>query len=346
MAPAWDILYRMSHQSPWPRLLLVSVLLPATVVAADSLALSHAQSQSWSTEATLVVFGLFLAQVALLAHLAGRCLPNWPWRLLVLGWSAVVVDLLLYSVSSYAQPHGLLLVCGFYASQIALSVSWAVLGSATWRWRLPLAALLLAAATYLIFRVPTQQSEGWLSVVFVQTLGTLGLCSLLRAFGYRIEPVAATTATAAGGPLQFSIGHMLIWTTAAAMIVMAAKQVVLSSAVGHDWEGWLQIAIEGVILAVVALAAMWLALGGGRVWLTALVALVLAGAAGTALWHLEARYFASRMKGVIWYEWKWIPYAGWWWVAWTLLAGSFLAGMLLAFRATGHRLVRRLRMLA
>jgi len=56
--------------------LLVSVVLPATIVAADSLALSHAQSQSWSTEATLVVFGLFLAQVALMGHFAGRYLPN------------------------------------------------------------------------------------------------------------------------------------------------------------------------------------------------------------------------------------------------------------------------------
>jgi hypothetical protein len=50
--------------------------------------------------------------------------------------------------------------------------------------------------------------------------------------------------------------------------------------------------------------------------------------------------FESRGLG----RWDYITYElaeiGWGWVAWTLLAAWFLAGLLLMFRASGYRLVR------
>jgi hypothetical protein len=325
------------------RLLLISVVVPAGVVAADSIALPAANSQFWSTQATLVVFALFLVQVSVLSYLAGHYLPNWPWRLLVLGWSAAVIDLLLYTVSvvapyRWSNAGASLLVFAFFGSQICLGLIWAILGAAVWRWRLPASALALAPAVYFVFRVSSEQYSAnmWLGVVFVQTLGVLGLAGLLRAFGYRIAPFADVAPSAGGGPLQFSIKHMLIWTTVSAVIVMVTKQIALSS----PHLDWLQTFIDGVVLALVALSAMWLALGSGRAWLTALVALSLAGAAGIALWYVGEQFIALRNSARRFY---WMPHAGWWWMGWTLLANPFLAGLLLVFRTTGHRLVRRRR---
>ncbi len=324
------------------RLLLVCVVVPAAIVAADSLALSAAQSRFWSTQVTLVVFALFLIQVSLMSYLAGRYLPNWLWRLLVLGWSAAVIDLLLYTVSVAGSQQwnvgASLLVFAFFGSQLCLGVIWAILGTANWRWRLPASTLALGPATYFIFRVSSEQYSGhvWLSVVFVQTLGVLGLAGLLRAFGYRIEPVADAVPSVVVGPLQFSIMHMLIWTTVAAVIVMVTKQIAMSSP-NLDW---LQTFIDGVVLALVALAAIWLALGSGRAWLTALVAFSLAAAAGATLWYVGEQFLALRVSARRFY---WMPQAGWWWMGWTLLAEPFLAGLLLMFRATGHRLARQRR---
>ncbi|HVC97245.1 MAG TPA: hypothetical protein VND64_26430, partial [Pirellulales bacterium] len=145
--------------------MLVSTVVPAAIVVADSLALADAESRRWSTQATLIVFGLFLVQASLLSYSAGRYLPNWWWRLLVLVWSATVIDLRLYTLSVIV-PHGwhgwsiagaLLLVFGFFGSQVSLGIMWAVLGTPSWKWRWPTSALALAPATYFIFRMAFDQ---------------------------------------------------------------------------------------------------------------------------------------------------------------------------------------------
>ena len=331
------------------RLLFVSVLLPAIIVSADSAMLSAAGSSAWSAQSTLTAFALFLAQASAMSCAAGRWLTDWRWRLLVLGWLTILVDLLLYSVSVvskdsfyYGNP-GELLVYGFYGSQVSLGLVWGMLGSVEWRRRLVAAALAAAPATYFLLRITTEQTwevDSWLAVAFVQALGVLGICGLLRAFGYRIEIYKQAAGSTEGNPLQFSIGHMLIWTVTAALIVSVAKQVVIYSPGGRDWREWLQLAIDGMVLAVVALAAMWMVLGAGRVWLKVLIGLCLAASAGALLWYVEQQFVNLSTAKMTYFR---LPRVGPWWIAWSVLAEPFLAGLLLIFQTTGYGLVRRRR---
>ncbi|HQU44621.1 MAG TPA: hypothetical protein PK867_17520 [Pirellulales bacterium] len=76
------------------RLLLVSVVLPAVFVAIDQAALRFGAANRWSPATGVTVGSWFVVQTALLSFLAGSKLPHWGWRLLLLGWSLVLVNLL------------------------------------------------------------------------------------------------------------------------------------------------------------------------------------------------------------------------------------------------------------
>ncbi|HET6880264.1 MAG TPA: hypothetical protein VFI31_08920 [Pirellulales bacterium] len=338
----------MRSRIPIRRLMLVGVLLPAMIVSADSATLSAAGSSHWSAGASLWTFFLFLAQASALSYASGRWLDDWRWRLLLLVWLSVLVDLLLYCVSvvsvggDYYGRRPELLVFGFYGSQISLGIIWAVLGAIEWRRRLAAAVLAAAPASYFLLRITSEQTwqvESWLAVTFVQEFGVLVLCGLLRAFHYRIE-IGTTAGATDTYPLQFSIGHLLIWTVAAALIVSAAKQVMLYAPGGRDWRQWLELAIDGTTLAIVALAAMWMALGAGHRWTKVLVGVLLAASAGALLWYVEQQFLNYTAR-----TWRYIPTAsvGPWWIAWSLLAQPFLAALLLVLQITGYRLVRRRR---
>jgi hypothetical protein len=335
----------MPSRPPHVRLLLVSVLLPSVIVAADSAVLSVAGSANWSSATALGTFALFLAQGSAVSYAAGRWLPDWRWRFVLLGWLAILVDLLLYTASVVSGGGGYsywseLLIYGFYGSQLSSGLIWGILGSLAWRRRLCGAAFVAAPATYFLLRITAEQSyvvAQWLAITLVQAVGVAGMCGLLRAIGYRMDHVDNNAAYPHGSALQFSIGHMLVWTLAAALIVSVAKQVAIYSSGGYGLREWLLLAIAGTTLAIVALAAMWMVLGAGRGVLKLVIALSIATSAGAFLWYAD-RHFVSR-AGVFW-----LPEVGPWWLGWSLLAEPFLAGLLLVFYTTGYRLVWHRRM--
>jgi hypothetical protein len=94
------------------------------------------------------------------------------------------------------------------------------------------------------------------------------------------------------------------------------------------------------VLSGVSLAAIWLALGEGRSMDRLLLYTLVAIAAGSGLCWLDETIVYRSVTPIVSYK---LTNTGWWWVAWTSLAGSFLTGMLLVLRATGYRLIRRRR---
>jgi hypothetical protein len=326
------------------RLLLAGVLLPAVIVAADSLLLDRAVQLGWPPAATLCVFALFLGQTALLSWTAGRWLPSWPWRLLVLWWSTLVLNLLLYGVAITGdvgawQHLPLLLVVAFLASQVGAGTVWAILGGLRWpsRWRL--AAIALAPAGWATCALNEAPANVWLTVALIQTLAIGAVATLLHLRGYHIEVADVEhRESETRAAVQFSVQHMLVWTTCAAVLVTVCQALVQQASQDKGWQEWLQIAIYGIVLAIVELGALWTALGSGRSWLRISLATALAIGAGFLLRYLEAEFQARRMgRG---YSHYWLETVGSSWLAWPWLAGALLAGLLLVLRATGYRLVR------
>jgi hypothetical protein len=327
------------------RFVLASVILPALAVVSDEAMLAFAHQHRWSVPTTLTVFSLFVGQTGILTYVAGKWLPNWGWRLVVLCWSMLLINLLLSHAASVGKDINEVLSLAFSSGQIGALAVWTILGSCTWRRRLALFSLAFVPV-FLFGRAGPVLLWGWHSdpwriIVFVQTIGTCVLAAALQVSGHRIEPAECGDSPGRPGPIQFSIRHLLIATTAVAIIVPIVKEMLHASSQSLGGRQWLHASADGVVLAVVSLAAMWAALGVGRWWIKIMAFAMLALSAGASLYWLE--------KTVL-YPVPWSPtwkasltYAGWWWVAWTSLAGSFLAGMLLVLRATGYRLVRRRR---
>ncbi|HUY91975.1 MAG TPA: hypothetical protein VMV10_24760 [Pirellulales bacterium] len=328
------------------RLLPPAIVLPALVVLSDEGALRLGASCRWSTTATLGVFGWFVFQTALLSYVAGWKLPNWPWRLLLLGWTLVLVNLLLTASSLDAGWTQRMLGLAFLTGQIGSLVIWLLLGGVAWVRRAALLALAALPVTYLSSALQFRwklgeywMGDAWTVIVFVQLAGGVALAALLRLWGYRVESYCETASNGATGPIQFSIRHMLIATAAVAVVVPIVQRMLeASSRTLSGWQ-WLHASADGAILALVSLSALWMTLGAGRWPLKFFVFIVLASTAGAGLNWLESsiRYISPWGAPVP------LTDLGLLWLAWTLLTGSFLAGMLLVLRGSGFRLVKRAR---
>lgn len=322
------------------------MLLPALVVLSDEAVLRFGDRYRWSMVVAVGAFSWFIFQTALLTYVAGTRLPSWPWRLLLLGWTLVLVNLLLAASSMNAGWNQRMLGLAFLTGQIGALEIWMVLGGVAWPRR---AALLSAAALPAMFLSSALQfrwtlglywlGDAWTVIVLVQLAGGVALAALLRLLGYRVEPYCESTSNGAAAPIQFSIRQMLIATTAVAVVVPVVQRMLeASSRTLSGWQ-WLHSSADGLILALVSLAALWMALGTGRWPLKFLVFIVLAASAGAGLNWLETsiRYISP------WGAPMQLTDLGLLWIAWTLLTGSFLAGMLLVLRGSGFRLARKAR---
>lgn len=326
-----------------PRLLVASVALPALVVAIDDRALAYAEARRWPDPLMAILYTWFVVQIGWLSAAAGRWLPHWGWRLLIVGWSLLLINLTLgrIAMSTYHGTH--LLAQALFASEVGALTSWLVLGATPWPGRLATIAAAYIPVAFLKdcvhLHLGGPWNDAWTVIVGVQVGSIAAAVGLLRAAGYRIEIYRGDQTGTAGGPVQFSLRHLLIATTLVAVIIPVMQQLLRSS----QWLSglqWIHASSDGLLLGLVSLTALWMALGRGRWAIKAILFLVLATAAAGALWWLETS-IAYKVR------WSFRPEpltdAGRWWFAWTLLTGAFLAGSLFVLRATDYRLVRRQR---
>lgn len=340
------------------RVLIAAVFLPAAIAGVDQLGIDFANSQRWRGPATVIVFGGFMLQTALLSQAIDRWLPNWHWRFGVLAWALVLTNLLLFRAIvegsnfwfwSDSKPVQLLTNAFLAAQMSAVAVCFILvalpLGKKTLIAAASLAPPAMAQAILLANQIGYYRAEFWAAVMLIQLMATISLAAGLRPLGWQIVRLDAIALASPGACLQFSIRHILIATTAAALFTAFGKVVITHSAGGIDWKQWLQGAIDGCVLAVLSLAAVWAALGTGRTELRLPVLLLLAALLAGLLWWAERTtatlllsYSRLPYGGIFWFR---ETFAGPWWLAWTLLAGTFLASWLSVLRATGYRLVRQ-----
>ncbi len=328
---------RASHIA---RLFLVAVGLPAAVLAADEWVLRSIAQQDRSAPAIGMIYGLFVAQIGLLGFVMGRLVDRWLLRWVVLVWGLVLVDTMLFRLVlekpgwggwHYYLPYALL------SGQLGLVAIWGTFGPVRWPWRLPgffVAALLMISFGFAL----RGRNHEWVLLAIIQGVATLGLCVLLWFLGFRLRlpegPGAPGGGQAGNQVFQFSIGHMLLWMAALVPVLLLAQGLdlwFLRHVFLRDWLGIVWIALG---LGVVSLIALWAALGGRpaaiRIGTLALVPALVGAFLKLTILPLPSRGTPFKAQ---------LVEIGWGWVAWTLLAAWFLAGLLLMFRAAGYRFV-------
>ena len=344
-----------SHRSTAPasslrRLFLLTVGLPAVIVIADEWATGFLRQQRWSALGMGVVYVLFVVQVGLLGIVVGRFVERWFLRWVVLLWGLVLIDLMLYCIA-VDQPYrwrewGHCLPYALLSGQLGLVVIWGIFGPVSWPWRLP--AFLVGAMLVTSLGFAFEDASGvWGLLAMIQALATVGLCFLLWSLGFRMTssegPVARGDKPAANRVFQFSIGHMLLWTLALVPILLLAQGLNLRYVHRITFWGWLGLLLIALGMGVVSLIAVRAALGRGSAALSISMFVVVPALLGIVLALVGSLVTFMFESGAI-SRWDYITRdlaeIGWGWVAWTLLAAWFLAGLLLMFRASGYRLER------
>ncbi|HWB11217.1 MAG TPA: hypothetical protein VG826_18455 [Pirellulales bacterium] len=249
----------------------------------------------------------------------------------------------------WGANRGQLLTKAFLCAQFSAAVVWLILGSVSIEKKLwPAgAAVALLAATLLMTESYSAGARGelWDMVMFVQLVATVGLAALLCALGWQIVHLDASTMRLQGAWLQFSLRHLFVAMTGAGVVLVLYKAALAHLAGGADLLECMHVVLDGTMLAVASLAAVWAALGAGPAAARFSLLLLLAIVLGSFLWGAEATaeqiwtHAGRPMRGFGWRFRQAV--AGGWWLAWTLLAAVFLASWLSVLRATGYRFVRR-----
>jgi hypothetical protein len=339
---------------PVGRLVLVGALVPAVFAYVDYRLLLLLQVTWASTFVVTLTMLVFVVQIGLLGWLCGRLLTNPWWRWGLYLWGGVLVDLQLVSATVFVGGGWsvrTILPASLFAAQVGLAIVWAILGDTHWAIRLPACAV---AGTLLT--LPMDLGYGIAGDSFPIQLITLAiLCLLLRWRGFRLEkveaagPVLPSAAKEASRPppsrrMQFSIRHVLIWTTSLALILGVLRFLDLLSL--EAWipffqENFIATLTGGLLLACVFVVSLWAALGSGPLWLRLPLLALALSATGFVLGVI---HFCSEANPRVSYAdlWRYRDYF-WendgWHVAWVFLAGSLLAASLVILRAIGYRLV-------
>ena len=344
------------------RLLAVGMGLPAVLVASDEWLLAFAKDdESWWP----AFFVWLVVQTGLMSLAAGKWLAGWRWRAVVLSWTLLMLNIVLFHAAALAAQQWRngafdpeVLAVAFVSAQLSLLAAWLVLGAARWQWRLPAAAVAVLPAGLVIAELDQHRlsvENLWKQVAALQIIGTLLLAAALRWRGYRVERLgeaaAKQEANRDSSAAQFSLSHLLVWTAALAPLLLLLQAIKYTIPGWLEWRQWLLISVEGLLLAPVSLVALWAALGAGRRWPKVFVLAAMAAAMATALQWVEGAFVArpawlggntpgvfisgSGLFAIV------VTYGGPTWRIWTELSAFLLAGMLLVFRVVGYRLLRR-----
>lgn len=345
------------------RLLAVGIGLPAVLVVSDQLLLAVADTGR--EDAWPAFFVWLVVQTGLMSLAAGKWLDRWFWRIIVLTWTLLLLNVLLFHAAALGSTNGGafdpdLLAVAFVAAQFCLLAAWLVLGTSSWQWRLPAAAITLLPAGFVVAELDRRglaAGDVWKEVAALQVTITFLFAALLRWRGYRIERLDESSlgSDAAGhtAASQFSLRHLLVWTAALAPLLLLLKALDYAFLRWHPWRQWGLLIADGALLAPVILVSFWAALGSGRNWLKIVWLALIATAMGSTLYFIEGRFgavpgwLAGNVTG--YYVWAGKSYTimitlgGATWLVWTELSAFLLAGMLLVFRVNSYRLVRRKR---
>lgn len=172
-------------------------------------------------------------------------------------------------------PHPLLSVLfALPFSQVGLAAIWVGLGTASAPWRLMggflvVACWSIALAATLDNDVPVgYTSTHWTALLLGQTLAILVPLSIARASGVRLADTPAadpTRGTAAERtPWQFSLGYLLGWITAVAVVLGMVQYTIRYELLPRAPITWVEIGILSVSHGGVALSLLWIMLGTVR----------------------------------------------------------------------------------
>jgi len=341
------------------RLLLVAALLPAAIATVDYLLLGATSYGGQFTPRVIGQFAWYVVQVGLVGLAAGLGISHPVLRWLVFGWVLLLINLLAAvqamnaDVSWSREPS--MSPAALIAGQMGLCVVWAFFGDTRWTWRWP--AMIVAAGGLYFLWLSFGNHWGqqmWTELLILQVMTLSTLCLILRLSGFRLlvlddEATALESGKSNLRPLQFGIKHVLIWTTALAILLGIAK--------GMDLLRW-QVAQElvrgGLVWkltvatasAMVIIVALWAALGRGH-WLmrySAVLVFTLSLGSALATWSGSQ---AAAIRTTAWTRWsaggwdllRWYE-VGWSWLGWLFLSGGLLAATLIILRVLGYRLVR------
>jgi hypothetical protein len=318
------------------RLLVVSILLPAAVVASNMILLYVAPHKLLRSS----FYPWMVFSVAVLSWSAGRFVrPAWLcWVVFV--WSLVLLDMLTIAVC-LAGPVDRSIGYVLVSAQIGLVVLWAILGSGHWQLRLPAAIAAIPVVNLLAANLGGTRPLDWDSVLFVSTGVMTALCGGLRYLGFAIlqEDSATTSPTNRGKrpAVQFGVKHMLIWLTVTGPLLLVLRSINLGGETNFS------IALIAVSVATLNLISIWAVLGGGPALLriACLVAVPLGIAWGLNAYsaHLKTVFTSSPRTQVSQTIYAMIHMHGRW-TSWFWLAAALLDALLMFLRARGYRLLR------
>lgn len=216
---------------------------------------------------------------------------------------------------AFGPGSAVLLALAF--SQISLATIWA--GTARRRVWLKFLSVPATMAAWLVVFIQVGPGDAMtiLWLFGVQFLGVIFPLLVARLLGVRL----AIPETVAGSsrPLQFSIGHLMLLTAAVAGVVAIGRNLDVPN-MGSEREILLAPAFS-----LIALLAVWAALGTGRILFRLLLLLMLAPAIGVGMAQLlmpatDQLFAFALLNG---------------------LQAVLLAGSLWIFRLGGYRLLRR-----
>jgi hypothetical protein len=317
------------------------LIVPTLLSYSDAFLLHRCATEGHLPRDLWVTFAWFCLQTAAMALWVGSRLSRSPWWWCVLAWTILLIDLQVFAL---ADSHAIwggpatMLALAFVSAQTGLAVVWGLLGSETWKLRVPIAVGVLAWALSL---GSAMHFSSMMLLLLGQTMATTAICLLLRSAGYRFAAshLILSRDSPESLPGQFSIRHLFFWTTALAIITAIARLL--------DWSLLLYLPMESIphllsytaLLMLVSMVATWAALGRENAIVRMLLGSLLLPAAGAWLSVLD-QFIPHAQRAGLWMFWPVTQDRLFVSALWTSLAGVFLACILLVFRAQGQRLYR------